>query len=116
MTLFLLWQEYKAVHPEGYQYSQFCERYRQWAGTLEVCLRQEHKAGEKMFVDWAGQTVPVTDPVTGQERQAQIFVAVLGRAITPTSRPPGPKGCPTGSPPILAPGKPSAGQRIGSPR
>ena len=78
MTLFLLWQEYKAIHPEGYQYSQFCERYRQWAGTLDVCLRQEHKAGEKMFVDWAGQTVPVTDPAIGQTRQAQIFVAVLG--------------------------------------
>ena len=73
-----LWQEYKAIHPEGYQYSPFCERYRQWAGTLDVCLRQEHKAGEKMFVDWAGQTVPVTDPSTGQTREAQIFVAVLG--------------------------------------
>jgi transposase len=78
MTLSLLWQEYKASHPEGYQYSQFCERYRQWAGTLEVCLRQEHKAGEKMFVDWAGQTMAVTDSATGRERQAQIFVAVLG--------------------------------------
>jgi len=78
MTLFLLWQEYKAVHPEGYQYSQFCERYRQWAGTLEVCLRQEHTAGQKMFVDWAGQTAAVVDPATGQTRQAQIFVAVLG--------------------------------------
>ena len=78
VTLALLWQEYKAVHPDGYQYSQFCERYRQWAATLEVCLRQEHKAGEKMFVDWAGQTFPVTEAATGRERQAQIFVAVLG--------------------------------------
>jgi transposase len=78
MTLFLLWQEYKAAHPDGYQYSQFCARYRQWAGTLEVCLRQEHKAGEKMFVDWAGQTVAVRDPANGRERAAQIFVAVLG--------------------------------------
>jgi transposase len=78
VTLTLLWQEYKAAHPEGYQYSQFCERYRQWAGKLDVCLRQDYKAGEKMFVDWAGQTFPVTDPATGRERQAQIFVAVLG--------------------------------------
>ena len=78
VTLALLWQEYKAAHPEGYQYSQFCERYRQWAGKLDVCLRQDYKAGEKMFVDWAGQTVPVTDPATGRERLAQIFVAVLG--------------------------------------
>ena len=79
VTLFLLWQEYKAAHPDdGYQYSQFCQRYRQWAGTLDVCMRQEHKAGERLFVDWAGQTVAVTDPTTGAVRQAQIFVAALG--------------------------------------
>lgn len=78
VTLFLLWQQYKAAHPEGFQYSQFCQRYRQWAGTLDVCMRQEHKAGEKLFVDYAGQTVPVADPATGRERQAQIFVAALG--------------------------------------
>jgi transposase len=78
VTLFLLWQEYKEVHPDGYQYSQFCERYRCWAAGLEVCLRQDHKAGEKLFVDYAGQTAGVVDPSTGAVRQAQIFVAVLG--------------------------------------
>jgi len=78
VTLFLLWQEYKGAYPEGYQYSRFCERYRQWAARLEVCLRQDHKAGEKLFVDYAGQTVAVVDPNTGQSRQAQIFVATLG--------------------------------------
>jgi transposase len=78
VTLSLVWQEYKAVYPEGYQYSQFCERYRRWSETLEVCLRQQHKAGEKLFVDYAGQTMPVTDPSSGEVREAQIFVSVLG--------------------------------------
>ncbi|MDE0457726.1 MAG: IS21 family transposase [Chromatiales bacterium] len=78
VTLALLWQEYKASHPEGLQYSQFCERYRAFASSLDVVMRQEHRAGEKMFVDYAGQTVPVVDRETGEERQAQIFVAVLG--------------------------------------
>ena len=78
VTLALLWQEYKASHPEGLQYSQFCERYRAFASTLDVVMRQEHRAGEKMFVDYAGQTVPVVDRETGEERHAQVFVAVLG--------------------------------------
>jgi transposase len=78
VTLSLLWQEYKAQSPAGYQYSQFCERYRAWTGRLDPCMRQEHKAGEKLFVDYAGQTVPVMDATTGEVRPAQIFLAVLG--------------------------------------
>jgi len=78
VTLFLLWEEYKAVYPDGFQYSRFCERYRQWAGKLPVWMRQEHKAGEKLFIDYAGMTMPVTDPRTGARRQAQIFVATMG--------------------------------------
>ena len=79
VTLSLLWQEYKATHPEGRQYSRFCEQYRAWAAKLDVVMRQqEHRAGERMFVDYAGQTVPVVDPETGELRQAQVFVAVLG--------------------------------------
>ena len=78
VTLSLLWQEYKETHPEGLQYSRFCEQYRAWAGKLDLVMRQEHRAGEKLFVDYAGQTVPVVDRETGGERQAQIFVAVLG--------------------------------------
>jgi len=78
VTLFLLWQEYKARSPEGFQYSRFCELYRGWAGKLNLSMRQEHKAGEKTFVDYCGQTVPVADRESGKERQAQIFVAVLG--------------------------------------
>ena len=78
VTLALLWHEYKAVHPEGLQYSQFCERYRTWRGRLDVVMRQTHRAGEKLFVDYAGYSVPVVDRATGELRNAQIFVAVLG--------------------------------------
>lgn len=78
VTLMLLWEEYKAVHPAGLQYSQFCERYRAYARTLDLSMRQVHRAGEKCFIDYAGQTVPVIDARTGEVRQAQIFVAVLG--------------------------------------
>jgi transposase len=78
VTLALLWQEYKAVSPEGYQYSAFCEHYRAWTGTLDLVMRQVHRAGEKLFVDYAGQTVPVVDRISGEIRAAQVFVAVLG--------------------------------------
>ena len=78
MTLLLLWQEYKTAHPDGLRYSWFCQNYRLWAGKLNLVMRQEHHAGEKLFVDYAGQTVPVTERATGEIRQAQIFVAVLG--------------------------------------
>ena len=78
MTLMLLWQEYKAAHPDGLRYSWFCQSYRLWSGKLDLVMRQEHRAGEKLFVDYAGQTVPLTERATGEIRQAQIFVAVLG--------------------------------------
>ena len=78
VTLQLLWDEYKQGNPDGYQYSQFCRIYHQWAGKLDPCLRQEYRAGEKLFVDYAGQTMPIVDPVTGLITEAQIFVAALG--------------------------------------
>ncbi len=78
VTLFLLWEEYRAQHPKGYQYSWFCERYREWTGTLDRVMRQDHRAGEKLFVDYAGHTIPVVNQHTGEIHQAQIFVAVLG--------------------------------------
>jgi transposase len=78
VTLDLLWQEYKAEHPDGHRYSGFCSHYRQWVGRLSVSLRQTHAPGEKLFVDYAGPTVPVIDAMTGEIRQAAIFVAVLG--------------------------------------
>jgi len=78
LTLELLWQEYKQAYPEGYQYSWFCELYGRWAQKLDIYLRQEHRAGERMFVDHAGPTVPVVDRDTGLIKEASIFVAVLG--------------------------------------
>ena len=78
VTLQLLWQEYKEAHPDGYQYSQFCEHYRRWEKKLDLVLRGSHRAGEKMFVDYAGQTVPVIDRQTGEVTQASVFVGVLG--------------------------------------
>ena len=73
VTLALLCQEYNAVHPEGMQYSRFCEQYRAWASTFDVAIRQQHRAGEKMFVDHVGLTVAVVDPHTREVRDAQIF-------------------------------------------
>jgi transposase len=78
VTLALLWQEEQERDPTGYQYSQFCARYAAWRGRLDVVMRQSHRAGEKLFVDYAGQTVPVLDPEGGGQRTAQVFVAVLG--------------------------------------
>ena len=78
VTLSLLWQEYKAIHPEGWRYSGFCERYREWVGKLDLVMFQGHRAGETLFIDSAGQTMPVVDPETGEMRQGQVFVAVLG--------------------------------------
>jgi transposase len=78
VTLRLLWLEYRGAHRDGYGYSWFCECYRLWAKTLNPTMRLTHKAGEKLFVDYAGQTVPVIDPETGEVHQAHIFVATLG--------------------------------------
>ena len=71
VTLWLLWEEYKAVYPDGFQYSWFCVNYKQWAKTLDVTMRQPHKAGEKLFVDYAGQTMEVIDRATGEILDAQ---------------------------------------------
>ena len=78
VTLQLLWHEYKEANPDGYQYSRFCYHYSQWVQKLDLCLRQEYRAGEKLFVDYAGQTMEITDPETGEIREVQIFVATLG--------------------------------------
>lgn len=78
VTLQLLWEEYKAVTPSAVSYPQFCLLYRNWNKTQPRSMRQSHKAGDKVFVDYAGQTVKVIDPDTGEVREAQIFVGVLG--------------------------------------
>ena len=78
LTLQLAWEEYRQAQPDGYGYSRFCELYQQWRQQLDVVLRQEHQAGEKLFVDYAGATIPIHDPQGGPARPASIFVAVLG--------------------------------------
>lgn len=79
VTLTLLWEEYsQAVGDAAYQYTAFCTRYRAWAGKLKRSMRQVHRAGEKLFADYAGPTVPIVDAESGEIRTASIFVAVLG--------------------------------------
>ena len=79
MTKQLLWEEYTQQYPNRcYSYSQFCERYQRWCKKQKRSMRQHHKAGEKCFVDYAGATVPVISPDTGEIREAQVFVAALG--------------------------------------
>jgi len=78
VTLQLLWEEYHQAHPEGYRYSWFCQLYRDWLGQQDIVLRQQHRAGEKLFVDHAGDTIALTHPQTGEVLPAYLFVAVLG--------------------------------------
>jgi transposase len=73
-----LWEEYKEAYPGGYGYSQYCDLFQRYVKKLDPPMRQNYKAGEKLFVDYAGETVPITDPESGEVRQARIFVAVLG--------------------------------------
>jgi transposase len=122
VTLQLLWEEYLEANPgiPIYQYTQFCCRYRDWAATLKRSMRQQHRAGEKLFADFAGQMVPILDAEGGLAFEASIFVAVLGAsnytyACATRGRPP-----PTGSgewsaqyaggvPELLVPDNPRAG-------
>jgi transposase len=79
VTKQLLWQEYRERFPDnGYSYSQFCHHYRTWRDKQQRSMRQTHRAGEKLFVDYCGPTMPIVNPDTGEIRTAQIFVAVLG--------------------------------------
>ena len=78
VTLRLLWEEYRTAAPQGLGYSQFCKRFADFKGTLDPRMRQSHKAGEKLFVDYAGMTVPLIDRHTGEISDAQIFIATLG--------------------------------------
>ncbi len=79
MTVRQLWLEYKAGHPDGLEYSQFCLRYRQWRGSdRHLEMRLEHRAGEKLFVDYSGKRPSIVDPRTGKSREVELFVATLG--------------------------------------
>jgi transposase len=77
LTLDLLWREYKEQHPDGYQYSQFCELYRRFRDKLDYCMRQDHRGGEKLFVDYT-DGLKLVDPKTGEPVPTQLFVAVWG--------------------------------------
>lgn len=78
VTLQVLWEEYRDQEADGLSYSYFCNLYRKFSKTVDLSMRQVHKAGEKMFVDYCGKTVEIIDSITGEIRQAQIFVAILG--------------------------------------
>lgn len=80
VTLQLLWQEYSQAHAgqATYQYTQFCQHHHDYAGSLRRSMRQVHRAGEKLFIDYAGPTLAIVNPDTGELRRAHIFVAVLG--------------------------------------
>src|SRR5271165_3993504 len=78
VTLMILWEEHRAEHVDGHGYSRFCELYGEWRKRLSPTMRQTHVAGDKLFVDWAGDTVPVIDPMTGEVHEAHLFVAALG--------------------------------------
>ena len=78
VTLVLLWQEYRAIHPDGYGYTWFCEQFRAFENSTSPSFRNRHEAGAVMQTDYAGHTIPISDPTTGAVHQAQIFVAVLG--------------------------------------
>ncbi|MCL4417853.1 MAG: hypothetical protein M1365_14380 [Actinobacteria bacterium] len=79
VTLMLLWEEYKEIHPEGLMYTQFCERYRNFKKICKLTMHIEHKAGQEMQIDWAGQVLKYVDTATGEIKTAFIFVAVLPR-------------------------------------
>ena len=78
VTLQLLWEEHRALHPNSYGYSRFCELYRGWEGRLSPTMRQVHIAGEKLFVDYAGTTIDIFDAATGAVHACQLFVAACG--------------------------------------
>lgn len=78
VTKLLLWQEYREAESEGVGYSQFCERYAEWSRHLSATMRQTHRAGEKMFVDFSGDGIPIHDRESGEVRKATLFVGVLG--------------------------------------
>src|SRR3954452_23688874 len=78
VNLMILWEEYRAVHPEGYVYSRFCQLFREFARRLSPSMRQNHVAGDKGFIDYSGKKIAIINPMTGEAREAEIFVAVLG--------------------------------------
>lgn len=80
VTLYQLWLEYRQQHPDGYQYTQFGVIYRKWRKPLEASLHLDHQAGDKLFVDFAGTKLHLTNPMTGEQTPVEVFVAILGHS------------------------------------
>ena len=78
MTLQLAWEEYRSHNPTGISYASYCRHYRQWRKTVKVSLRQTHRPGESIFIDFCGRTMPIRDKDTGNEWKAHVFVGALG--------------------------------------
>jgi hypothetical protein len=97
LTLQLVWQEERESNPEGYGYSRFCDLYRRWLKKLDLVLRQEHRAGEKLFVDYAGDTIPIHDPRTGDPSGRPYSWRCWAPAAIPSPRPLQGRTCVTGS-------------------
>ena len=78
VTLMTLWEEHRGECADGHGYSRFCELYSEWRKRLSPTMRQTHVAGDKLFVDWAGDRVPIIDAMTGEVHEAHLFIAALG--------------------------------------
>jgi len=78
VTLHRLWEEYRQKHPDGYQYSQFCYHFQMWRNASEVSMHIDHKAGDKIFVDYTGEKLVIMGRKTGEEKPLEVFVAILG--------------------------------------
>jgi transposase len=96
VTLLILWEEYRSIHPDGYGYSRFCELFRGFEKRLSPTMRQEHVAGDKVCVDYSGKKVPIVDRKTGEIREAELFLGVLGASSFTYAEATGPRPCRTG--------------------
>ena len=97
VTRLLLWEEYRAANPDGFGYTWFCTTFEAWKQRVRPSMRQTHIGGEKVFVDFAGDTIDIFDPITGEVRAMKLFVAAMGPRTTRTPRPAQARACPTGS-------------------
>ena len=78
VTRYGLWLEYKEQNPQAYQYTQFCHYYRLWSQRQQVVMHFDHKAGDKLFIDFAGKRLSLVDQTTGEVKSVEFFVAILG--------------------------------------
>jgi transposase len=74
----ILWEAYRKEFPDGFQYTQFCFYYNQWKARVNPTMHMDHKAGDKLYVDFAGEKLSITDKETGEVIEVEVFVAILG--------------------------------------